>query len=37
MAGIPYSRWFRFMLPPIFNLLAAEAVALVIAVQIGYS
>ncbi len=37
LAGIPYSRWFRFMLPLIFKLLAAGAVALVIAVQIGYS
>ena len=36
-ASIPYSRWFRFMLPLIFKLLAAGAVALVIAVQIGYS
>ena len=37
LAGIPYSRWFRFMLPLIFKLLGAGAVALVIAVQIGYS
>ena len=37
LAGIPYTRWFRFMLPLIFKLLGAGAVALVIAVQIGYS
>ncbi len=37
LAGIPYTRWFRFILPLIFKLLGAGAVALVIAVQIGYS
>ncbi len=37
LAGIPYSRWFRFILPLIFKLLAAGSVSLVIAVQIGYS
>ncbi|MEM8685254.1 MAG: TIGR00366 family protein [Pseudomonadota bacterium] len=37
LAGIPYSRWFRFILPLIFKLLAAASLALVIAVQIGYS
>ena len=37
IAGIPYSRWFRFILPLIFKLLAAAAVSLVIAVQIGYA
>ena len=37
IAGIPYSRWFRFILPLILKLLAAASVALVIAVQIGYA
>ena len=37
LAGIPYTRWFRFMFPLILKLLAAAAVALVIAVQIGYA
>ncbi len=37
IAGVPYSRWFRFILPLILKLLAAASVALVIAVQIGYS
>jgi len=36
LAGIPYARWFRFMLPLIGKLLAAAAVAMVIAVWIGY-
>ncbi|MEM9688126.1 MAG: TIGR00366 family protein [Pseudomonadota bacterium] len=35
LAGIPYSRWFRFILPLIFKLLAAASVALVIAVRMG--
>lgn len=35
LAGIPYSRWFRFMLPLILKLLAAASVSLIIAVQIG--
>ncbi len=37
IARIPYSRWFRFILPLIFKLLAAASIALVIAVQIGYT
>lgn len=37
LAGIPYSRWFRFILPLIFKLLAAAAVSLVVAVRMGYS
>jgi len=37
LAGIPYDRWFRFVFPLILKLLAAAAVAMVIAVQIGYS
>lgn len=36
LAGIPYDRWFRFVFPLILKLLAAAAVAMVIAVQIGY-
>ncbi|GAA5214986.1 YfcC family protein [Corallincola platygyrae] len=36
MCGIPYDRWFRFIWPLIIKLLAASAVALVIAVLIGY-
>jgi uncharacterized ion transporter superfamily protein YfcC len=37
VAGIPYDRWFRFVVPVLLKLLAAAAVALVIAVLIGYS
>lgn len=37
LAGIPYDRWFRFVFPLILKLLAAAAVAMVVAVQIGYS
>jgi uncharacterized ion transporter superfamily protein YfcC len=36
MGGIPYDRWVRFCLPLMLKLLAAAAVALVIAVLIGY-
>jgi uncharacterized ion transporter superfamily protein YfcC len=36
VAGIPYDRWFRFVAPLLLKLLAAAAVALVIAVLIGY-
>jgi uncharacterized ion transporter superfamily protein YfcC len=36
LAGIPYARWFRFMLPLIAKLLAFAAVAMVVAVMIGY-
>lgn len=37
LASIPYDRWFRFIFPLIIKLLIACAVALVIAVRIGYS
>jgi uncharacterized ion transporter superfamily protein YfcC len=36
IAGIPYDRWFRFVWPLLLKLLAAAAVALVVAVAIGY-
>jgi uncharacterized ion transporter superfamily protein YfcC len=36
LAGIPYDRWFRFIMPLILKLFAAGAVALVIAVWVGY-
>ncbi|MGK7295717.1 MAG: YfcC family protein [Candidatus Wenzhouxiangella sp. M2_3B_020] len=36
LAGIPYARWFRFIFPLILKLLAAAAIAMVVAVQIGY-
>ncbi len=36
LAGIPYARWVRFIMPLILKLLAASAVALVVAVAIGY-
>lgn len=36
LAGIPYDRWFRFIFPLILKLLAAAAVAMVVAVLIGY-
>jgi uncharacterized ion transporter superfamily protein YfcC len=36
VAGIPYDRWFRFIAPLLLKLLAAAAIALVIAVMIGY-
>lgn len=36
LAGIPYDRWFRFVLPLVGKLLAAAAVAMVVAVGIGY-
>jgi len=37
LAGIPYDRWFRFVLPLILKLLAFAAVCMVVAVWIGYS
>jgi uncharacterized ion transporter superfamily protein YfcC len=37
MGGIPYDRWVRFCLPLLLKLMAAAAVALVVAVMIGYS
>jgi uncharacterized ion transporter superfamily protein YfcC len=37
VVGIPYDRWFRFAWPLLVKLLAAGAVALVLAVRIGYA
>ncbi len=37
MARIPYDRWFRFVAPLMIKLLIAGAIALVVAVLIGYS
>jgi uncharacterized ion transporter superfamily protein YfcC len=37
VVGIPYDRWFRFAWPLLLKLLVAGAVALVIAVRIGYA
>jgi uncharacterized ion transporter superfamily protein YfcC len=37
VVGIPYDRWFRFAWPLLLKLLLAGAVALVIAVRVGYS
>jgi uncharacterized ion transporter superfamily protein YfcC len=37
MAGIPYDRWLRFVLPFMFKVWVAAALALVVAVWIGYS
>ena len=37
LAGIPYSRWLRFIGPLVLKLLALSAIALVVAVWIGYS
>lgn len=36
LAGIPYDRWFRFIGPLVLKLLALGAVALVVALQVGY-
>ena len=36
IAGIPYDRWLRFVLPLYLKMLAAGSVALVISVMIGY-
>ncbi|PTB85447.1 short-chain fatty acid transporter, partial [Pseudidiomarina aestuarii] len=36
LAGVPYERWFKFVAPLMLKLLAACAVALLIAVSIGY-
>lgn len=35
-AGIPYGRWLKFIAPLVLRLLAVSAVALVVAVAIGY-
>ena len=37
VVGIPYDRWFRFAWPLLLKLLLAGALALVIAVRIGYA
>ena len=37
MAGIPYDRWVRFVWPLLLKLMALSALALVVAVWIGYS
>ncbi|MCR9128773.1 MAG: TIGR00366 family protein [Alphaproteobacteria bacterium] len=37
LAGIPYDRWFRFILPLMIKLTIAGSLALMIAVWIGYS
>lgn len=37
MAGIPYDRWLRFVWPLLIKLLLLAALALVVAVWIGYS
>jgi uncharacterized ion transporter superfamily protein YfcC len=37
LAGIPYDRWFRFIAPLIIKLLFAGALALVVAVWLGYA
>ena len=36
VAGVPYDRWFRFAAPLLLKLVAAAAVAMVVAVAIGY-
>lgn len=36
LSGIPYDRWFRFILPLVLKLLLLGAIVLVIAVQTGY-
>jgi uncharacterized ion transporter superfamily protein YfcC len=37
VVGIPYDRWFRFAWPLLLKLLVAGALALVLAVRIGYA
>ena len=37
VAGIPYTRWFRFIFPLIIKLLLTASIAMVVAVRIGYS
>ncbi|XBQ16104.1 MAG: TIGR00366 family protein [Oceanicaulis sp.] len=37
LAGIPYDRWFRFVLPLMIKLTLAASLALMVAVWIGYS
>lgn len=36
IAGVPYDRWFRFVWPLMVKLILAGAVAIVVAVRIGY-
>jgi uncharacterized ion transporter superfamily protein YfcC len=36
IAGVPYDRWLRFVLPLVLKLAVAGAVTLVVAVEIGY-
>ena len=36
MAGIPYDRWFRFVMPFMLKVWVAASVALIVAVAIGY-
>lgn len=37
LAGIPYDRWFRFVFPLMIKLTIAAAIALMVAVWIGYT
>jgi uncharacterized ion transporter superfamily protein YfcC len=37
MAGIPYDRWLRYILPLMVKIFIAGSAALVVAVLIGYS
>lgn len=37
VAGVPYDRWFRFVWPLMLKLLLLAALALVVAVRIGYA
>ena len=37
MAGIPYDRWLRFILPLMVKIVITGSLALVVAVLIGYS
>lgn len=37
MAGVPYDRWLRFLVPLMLQILLLAAIALVVAVGIGYS
>jgi uncharacterized ion transporter superfamily protein YfcC len=36
LAGISYNKWFRFALKPTLILLAISAVAIIVAISIGY-
>jgi uncharacterized ion transporter superfamily protein YfcC len=37
MAGIPYDRWLRYILPFMVKIAIAGSIALVVAVLIGYN